>query len=664
VANTFYELFNNSGLLDTIGPVDDSLSLTGPVSRKNQAMNTVNNRMEFLEDVAKAALITSYEFVEDMQDLVKSLQVPSIAELEIDGVDLPEIDYTTRPALGGLELDLEMPPVPAAGILKPIDSDFLENIDFPVFSIPDPDFNSPDKPTLYELGELPAPPSFDPIEFPAAPSITLPDLPTLSQVIVPSPPDIFVPDFNEDFIPDDMMVPGGFTWGEPTYNSDIWAELLAKVLDGIMNGGTGLAPDVEEAIYWQHLNRVLEQNDKAMIEAENYFAGRGFTLPTGMLSSKLGEVARANQRELNQASKEIMISQAELAQKNTHFILEMGSNLEGMMRDFFIKNATLSLEGQKAVVGTALEVFKATVDRANFRMEVFKTKAAVWETRVKAALTQVEIFKAQVEGAKVTAEVQKLMVDVYTAQVGAADILIRLYTGQMQAAGIMAEVQKAQAGLYAEKIRAFMATVELNKAKVLQYEAEWSGEKAKADVYSARVQAYSAEVAGKSKALDALIAKMSAKIEENKMIVEEFKAHISRYNVEVDAKAKSIGAKVDGFKALAAGYEAETSREEAYYKSKAEEIRSKVQEASFRLQHAISKVEASTRGYQAIKQLQVAGTDGIMQVGAQLAAAAVQGMNTNASISYNAGDSYSASDSNSFSKNINVNRLGKPEAGA
>ncbi len=107
---------------------------------------------------------------------------------------------------------------------------------------------------------------------------------------------------------------------------------------------------------------------------------------------------------------------------------------------------------------------------------------------------------------------------------------------------------------------------------------------------------------------------------------------------------------------MAAGYEAETSRDEAYYKSKAEEIRSKVQEAGFRLQHAIAKIESSIKAYQAVKQLEMAGTEGVMNVGAQLAAAAVQGINTSASLSYNAGDSYSASDSNSFSKIISENR--------
>ena len=50
---------------------------------------------------------------------------------------------------------------------------------------------------------------------------------------------------------------------------------------------------------------------KAMMEAENYFAGRGFTLPTGMLAARLTEIANQAQRNNLQASKDIAISQAE-----------------------------------------------------------------------------------------------------------------------------------------------------------------------------------------------------------------------------------------------------------------------------------------------------------------------------------------------------------------
>lgn len=639
-----------------IGADTETPSLTGPVSRKNAAFITVNDRMEYLEDIANSALSQTSEFVLDMQALIKTLEVPGAEDLNIESVEIPNVDYSSRPDLGALELDLSLPGAPPAPLLLAI-PDYIEDVEFPVFNIPDPEFSTPEKPTLQAIGTVPETPFFESLEFPAAPSVSLPSPPRFSDIQIPAAPDITIPDFDESLVPVELSTPGEFTWGEPVYNSDIWSDLLGKILHNIRNGGTGLDIQVEEDIYWQHLNRTYLENEKMLRETEDYFASRGFTMPTGMLWAKIGEINSQIARNNMQTSKDITISQAELAQKNTQFFIEKGAELEGMLRDFYVKQATLSLDGQKAVFGSAMELFKASVDMANFRLEEYKAKAAVWESRVKAALTQVEIFKAQIEGARVSAEVQKLLVDIYTSQLAGVELLVKVYASQMQVVGIQADVQKTTAELYESKLKGYMATVELNKSMIQQYEAEWSGEKIRAEVYSARTQAYGTEVQAKAKMLDGMVAKMSAKIEENKMITEQYKAEIMRFSAEVDGKTKSIGAKVDGFKALAAGYSAETERDKAHYEVTSERIKLKVQEASFRLQKAVAQIEAAIRGYQSIKQLEMAGTEGIMGVGAQLAASAMQGISTHASISYAGGDSYTASDGVSFSKSININRI-------
>ena len=122
--STFYELFNAQG-----GGKEEALALSGPIGRKNQAFNTVNNRMEFLEDVAKAALMQTSSFIEDLQALVRSLEAPDASDIEVEDAELPAIDYNSRPDLGSLDLDLTMPEPPAALALNPID-DQMEDVDF------------------------------------------------------------------------------------------------------------------------------------------------------------------------------------------------------------------------------------------------------------------------------------------------------------------------------------------------------------------------------------------------------------------------------------------------------------------------------------------------------------------------------------------------------
>ena len=618
-----------------------------PHQRKITAVDTVRDRIDYLADIGGKALDDTSDYIEALQGLLQSLEVQDPGAIDVPDPAIPGLDFGDRPELGDLNLPTDWPVNDNSLVLASVSP--LDSVDFPSFNIPDPIFEDVTKPDLQPVGEVPDEPTLSDITIPDSPEITLPSPPTLTDIIIPSPPDITIPPFDETLIPWDVNDPGEFTWGEPVYNSDIWADLLAKVLDGIRNGGTGLDVQVEEDIYWQHLNRTFEENDKLIQQASNYWSARGFTLPPGMLSAKINEINSQISRNNLQASKDITISQAELAQKNTHFIMDKGAQLEGMLREFFIQQANLSLQGQRAVAEHSIAIFNAQVQRMNYYLEEYKTKASVWESRVRAALVEVEIFKARVESAKVSAEVQKLLVDMYSARLAGVKTLVDVYVAQMQGADIEARVQQSIVQAYSERIKGFLARVELNRALIGQYSAELEGEKTKADMYSSRVNAYATHVNAKAQELQGNIAKMNGELEYNKGLIAEYTANISAYNAEVSAKAQEIEAKVSGFQALAAAYQAETGKEAAHIQAQATGIQAIIQKAEMQLRRGIAMVEAATRGYEAVKRLQVEGTSGIMNVGAQLAASAMNAINTSASVGYSGSDglsdTYSTSDS-------------------
>jgi hypothetical protein len=651
----------NSWLASTFGaPVQEEqpYDLNSPVARKKAAFQNINERMEYLEDIANKALFDTATFVNNLQKNLQDLQAPATGDIDVGTVTVDPLEYADRPELTPIEeFNMDMPELEKRLVLTPVDDSDLDGIEFPLFSIPDPEINEPEKPLLENLQRIPDAPPIRDIDIPTMSDMVLPTLPTITETRIPEMGDVVIPEFDATLLPWNISEPGQFTWGEPVYNSDIWADLLGKILHDIRNGGTGLGAQVEEDIYWQHLNRVQLENEKLVRDAENYFSSRGFTMPTGMLSAKINEALVQIGKNNLQASKDITISQAELAQKNTQFIIEQGRQLEGMMRQFFIDQANMSLNGQRAVAEHSIQLMNAQVARANLSLEEYKTKAGVWETKIKAAATQVDIFKAQIEGAKVTAETKKLLVDVYTAQLQGADMLVKIYLGKMQGASIQSDIEKTRMALYGEQIKAYLAKIELNKAKMMQYSAEWEGEKSKVSVYTARVQAYEARIAGMSKHLDGLIAKIGSRTEMNKLYVEEFKAYVSKYESDVRGKTGMISAKVDAFKASSQNYMAETDREKSYYQLKLGEIDAKIKNASFELQKAVAKIEASVKGFESVNRLRIAGGEGIMQVGAQLAASAIQGINTNASMSYQGGDSYSQSEGFQWSKSINIQRI-------
>lgn len=625
------------------------------VDRVRSSMLHTDYRFNFLEAIAANALDDAQTFVSNVEEFIKTLSVDEFPQLETSEMDeIPDLDYSNRPELGRLDFTFNAPSFSKDLQLKSFEAvdSLINGLSFDLPNLGSADVSLPSAPNLAALGNIPASPSVSMPAVPAAPTnLAIPDPPTIRDFDVIDFPTVSIPSFDVDFVPSVIANPGEFSWGDtPVYTSDIYADILINLLDGLRNGGTGLAPDVEQAIYDNHLRRINEASESRIEEAENYFAGRGFTLPSGMLAYKLSRISREALASKEQASREVMTSQAELAQKNTHFIMERGLQLEGVLREFFVSNANMSLSAQKAAAGYAIEAHRAMAEGARLNIEQWKAQYEVWKAKVENAKLPFEEAKLKLEIAKGNADIQRLHVDIYKSRLDGARMGLDLYKGQLDAVRVAAEIEGIRVQIFESEIKAWLARVEANSQLVNLYKGQLEGEKVKVDIFNAEVTGYVQTLEARKKKLDALIARRDSIVEENKARVLEFNAYVDKYKADLDAETKIIGAKVDGFRADAAAYSAETDREKAHYEAKLSQIDSRVKVAGYKLQESMARLEAAVRGFESIKKLQLEGLTGVMNVGAQLAASAIQGINTNTSISYSGGDSFQQSTSWQHSK--------------
>ena len=79
-------------------------------------------------------------------------------------------------------------------------------------------------------------------------------------------------------------------------------------------------------------------------------------------------------------------------------------------------------------------------------------------------------------------------------------------------------------------------------------------------------------------------------------------------------------------------YSAEAEAEGIHLAAKIKEMDLSINAARFRLDKAVAEVHAAITGFKAVKDLQVQGVAGIMDVGAQLAASAMNAINAHASL--------------------------------
>jgi hypothetical protein len=595
-----------------------------------QARDRVDDRMDVLEAFTNERWEETYQFVQDYQQFMAELVIPNTT---IDNISFPSImplHPELRPSLGALNINTSIPEnsTPLPTLYPPVE---FTNIDIPVMSFQPPTWETPDKPTTESIQAPGDAPTINQVNVPTAPSLTLPTVPILDDISLPVAPDITLPEFDGTVPADIGELTNSFSWTPEAYNSDIWADLLSKVLSDIRNGGTGLSVNVEQELYDRALARQQAENDRMYQEIESKFGSSGFDLPDGALTSALLQASSQVSRNNTEINGQITIDQSKLAQTNTHFMIEQGGKLEGMLREFYHQAENRAFEAQKAIAQTAIDTYNSTVSVFNANIDRYKSEAIVFEARTKAALTEIEIFKGKIESAKVSAEVQKNLVDIYQAQLGAVETQMKLFVAEMEGAKIASEVEMSRIEIFKAQVQAYVSQLEGQKMRYEAYATEMQAEGIKADIFRSQVGAYVAEIEAVKAKASIIATEAEINTRNNSLLIDEYKAKLLGYSAEVDAKAKSIGSQVEGFRAEAGAYEAESSALGMYYGTKIKEMEVGLAEVDARVRKSIAEIDATTKGYVALKNVEAEGHKGVMNVGAQLVSSAMNAINTNLS---------------------------------
>jgi hypothetical protein len=282
-----------------------------------------------------------------------------------------------------------------------------------------------------------------------------PTPPSSSDLVLPpteSPPELRLPSFEGARPTADLTPPDTeFRFTNEHYESAIVEQLKAKFSSEIEAGGSGLSVAVENAIYERARERLRLEKEGNLLQVDRQF--KGFNLPSGLYVALRQEAANVMNRALADLDRDILVKQAELAQSNTHFMIERAVAFEQVLISEDTAYKARALEAAKETVTLALAVFEAILKKYSVEADMYKADAQVYETLVKAA---VQAFTAQMDRLKMILEYNvqriKAVVDVYKAQVEAyrADI-------EAQKARIEAEVAVLDARIKLAVARADMA---------------------------------------------------------------------------------------------------------------------------------------------------------------------------------------------------------------
>lgn len=624
---------------------------SGPFKESYEAVkrveDTVNSRLDDAfrnAEYLRAHAMSAISGLKDPSlDIGDPGEVPLPPDLSLDfdfDFELPKIDPTSFGTITGGSVQ---PPV-----LDPLPN--IKDIDIPEFNPSVKGLDIPNSPTVKDHGALPEAPDRVDIPIPVAPDLQLPSPPILEDLQIPKFAGVTIPEFNVDDPEfEGTPLPTGLHWDEPTYKPEIIGDVVFQIRK-LWDGGSGLPPAVEDAMWQRAAERENVESNKVLAEVDVEFSRRGFFLPSGLLAARKDQIRTEAALRKNSLHRDITIQVAQWQVENIRFAVEQGIAAENVFVNLFDNAANRLLEAAKTHVDAQLRIYDAKVAIFNANIQKMQIKAAVFEAKVRAELSKLDVFKAEIEATIAKGQINDNRIRTYEAMIRTVVSSVEIYKAKMQGANIQADIARTGVESYKAEVQAYAEAVRADKVRFDAYESQVRGEAAKGGIIDAEARAYAAIIQGKIasgdidvKRLDAVVRSNSARIEEFRGYLDLEKTRIQSQLATIDASAKAYTADTQRFVAMA---QAQGEKAKLGVTAKEAEIRTNVAFYQAQIQAYVSRMEMM------IKQAQLA-LDAIRSAGqlsSTLAAGAMAGVSVGASLSGQAGVAASGSEQNSNSK--------------
>lgn len=405
--------------------------------------------------------------------------------------------------------------------------------------------------------EFPTAPLFDDLIVPSALDIALPgnipdvpvlELPTDLSVdrTVPNIPTISLPEFGEILPSLDIDLPETIlAYVEPVYTSLLKTAIAAKLLSGVEDGGTGLGTTVQTDIWNQDIERLNQQKDDDVDAAINFWAGRGFDLPAGMVDVKVKEVQDKFSFDRSQNSRTISIEEAKIAKEMTQFFLTSGLSLEQLELNHANNVANRALDAEKSVVEFSIALFNSKVSEFNLKLERYKAKQVEVEVKLKIQELVISQYLAEINGIEAGVKIDQAKINNYNAILTKHTVSVRLYEAEVGAVLAQLNIERSKVEIFKGEIDAYVAQIQAQKNEYDLYLAKIEGETAKIGIHKTEVDAYATRVQAVKVSNDVVIAQIGSDIAIEEMNLKSHLANIEKYKAKSDQGIAEFGLESD-----------------------------------------------------------------------------------------------------------------------
>lgn len=487
------------------------------------------------------------------------------------------------------------------------------------------------------------------LEFPLAPDYELPVVPTFERLNLPSLPVITLPEFTSQ-LPTLIEPPFNDNWTfMPSAYEDILKDELLAAINPMLQAKQALPEAIESAIFQKGRSRIEIETSREVDSIYEDFGGRGFNQPPGMLVGRVDQARQQGQNRIAEFNRDAVLEQFKATLENLRFGIAQGAALEGVYIGLHIEEQRFLLEAARFERESTIAVLNYRLSVFNARMQGYATEAQVFRDRIQAELAKVELYRAQIEGERARGEINEQRVRIYAEQIRAVNAMVDFYRGQVEAVKVKADVQRLVYERYKVQVDAYDSRWKAYASEWQGYAAGVEGESKRADVYRTMVDAASKRIDSWSTTQNLKIQRAQLGINQHGQQLELFRARLAGRAQELETERTRLTAAAQLVASQAQIYTAQGNVEQAASAAADRQYELAQTTARLEMEAQLKTVDLMLNQAKNLTDQLIAIAEAKLRTGTQLAAS------TMTAVGYNANVSASVSNSSGCQTSFNFN---------
>lgn len=523
----------------------------------------VTQGINFAQGQASAAINRVNSYVSNINAVIDDLATIGNVNLTITPpITTPTYNAPSAPTLSAIAT-VEDSGAPTNAPIPNITPYTPDPADKPTYDVirPTIDVDAIAVPTQFNRAEPTEPTLNSNFTMPAKPTLTDPTEPTLSAVNLPPTPSITLPAFTVGLTAlSPSEITSNLAWSETMYSSQSLSDLQNRIMAQVMNGGTMLAPVIEQALWDRARSREEATANQLRREVAESFAGRGFSIPPGAMAAKEMIIEQDITHKQVGLSREIAIKQAEMSVGNIKFAFQQAMVIEQELMKYTGFMQQRAMEMAKAIQDAVINVYKANLDRFQAEIQAYNSRIKGYETELETEKFLLDEYKAGLQGSQTANEVNKTSVEVYTSQLQALKTKVDVYKTEIDAVKAEAEIEKVKLDVFKTQVSVFSEFLQAKKLEFENYETQINAQMSKAKVYSTDVDAYKSKVQAFESLTNANIKSKDNEVAIFNAQLESFTKNIQAFQANISAQSSKSSSQVSAEQLKIAKYDSQAGK--------------------------------------------------------------------------------------------------------